>query len=453
MNARTAGRVFRPFCLAGLFLVAGATASLAFDDAELRAIVGNTRPVEANPDAPGLWMARQRTVEIDGVGNAVITEHLLARVLDPAWGRARFSPYRRLFWAEYTGLAARARIWRSRTESTPVPADSIRIEDAPEGEGKGGIYGNLRACRISVPSMERGDVLELTLRWNCPIPPYDRNVRWVEETFGAEDPVVEQQLVIITPAAMAVDTLSIGPRLHASTAWTDGMRTYRWITGNLPPVPARFLETPWARVPVPPDSVGAGVSRVLFSTLGTWSFAGAYFGSQWEDSWNRRSSDIDRLVRTALGKEQEPRARALALASAVQKEIRTLPVPDLLLGMWPPAASLVAVQRAGGTRDKTLLLVTALRSAGVEASPVLVRERRDAWSERVPSLAQFDRWVVRARPRGSDELWLNPVSPDAAIPPGRGLLFTGPQDLPALQQEAGLIDFPGIPAQGNAPEK
>lgn len=447
MTSHATGRTWGVLSLTCLLLPAVATSVFAFDEADVRAIVGNTRAVEAYPTARGLWMGRQRTVAIDGGGNAVITEHLLARVIDPAWGREQFSPYRRIYWEEFTRLEVRARTWRSRTEPIDLPADSVRFADAPEGAAIGS-YRTLQECRVSLPPLVQDEVVELVLTWTCPLPPRDRNVRWLEETFGAEDPVIEQQLVLITPAAMQLGAATLGPPLSSRVGLREGTRTQTWITGNLPPVPARFIETPWSRVPVPEDTVGTGVTRVLLSTLDSWSFAGTYFGAQWEDSWNRRSAEIDRLVGAAIRKEKEPRARALAIEAAVRRDFRTLPVPDLALGTWPPPAALVGLQRAGGSRDKTLLLVAALRAAGIEASPVLIRERRDLWDESLPVLAQFDRCVVRARLVGSDPLWLDPTDAPRALPPGQGLLLTGAQDRPELQQEAGLVDFPGLPRAG-----
>ncbi len=444
MSTRTAGLALRPLGLACLLLAGIPAVAPAFDEAEVRAIVGNTRAVEANPDARGIWMARQRTVNIDGSGNGFITEHLLARVLDPDWGQERFTPYRRIFWSELASLAARGRIWSSRTESTDIPADSIRFGPAPEGGGIAS-YQNLRECRISLPRLEPGQVVELVLTWNCPIPQHDRNARWLEETFGAEDPVIEQQLVLITPSAMNFTAATIGPPLKPQIRQTGGARIQTWLTGNLPPVPARFVESPWSRVPAPDDTVGSGVTRVVVSSLGSWDFAATYFGAQWEDSWARRSAEIDRLVSRAIKKAKDPRARALAVAAEVESEYRVLPVPDLLLGLWPQPASLVALSRAGGSRDLAVFLVAALRAAGVEASPVLVRERRDGWDESLPALVQFDRTVVRARPAGSETLWLDPIHAPRAIPPGRGLLFVGTQDGPELRAEAGLVDFPGLP--------
>jgi hypothetical protein len=445
MTAQITGRALRIVGLACLLLPAVAAVVLAFDEADVRAIVGNTRAVEANPTARGLWMGRQRSVEIDGTGNAVITEHILARVIEPVWGAERFSPYRRIFWGEFTDLAVRARTWRSRTEPIDLPADSIRIGDAPEG-GAVGSYRNLRECRVSLPPLDQGEVVELVLTWTCPTPPYDRNVRWLEETFGAEDPVIEQQLVLITPSAMKIGTATLGPPLPAHTRSANGKRTQTWITGNIRPVAARFIETPWSRVPVPEDTVGSGVTRILVSTLDSWSFPGTYFGARWEDSWNRSSAEIDRFVSAAIRKLEDPRARALALEAGVRHEYRTLPVPDLVLGTWPPPASLVALEHAGSTRDTSLLLVAALRAAGIEASPVLIRERRDLWDDSFPALAQFDRWVVRARTGGSEFVWLDPAGSRQAIHPGRGLLLAGDHDRIELQREAGLVEFPGLPA-------
>jgi len=434
--------------IAGLVgaLLSVAGGAHGFTDSEVRAIVANERPAAQFPDAGGVWMARQRVVDIDGVGNAVIVEHLLARVFDPAWGAARFAPHRRTYWAEFNALqVARAGVWSSRDQFAPLPQEAVQDQLNP-AVGEVGSYSELRESTLAFPPLAAGEVVEIKLVWTCRIPPYDRNVRWLEETFGAEEPVVEQQLVLIMPAAASLDTLALGAPLHRQLRYVDGKREITWMSGNLPPVGGPFVETPWDRVPAAGVTLSPAASRLVYTSMTDWTWAGRFYGAQWEESWRQRSVEADRLATEFTQREPEPRARALAIERHVRDEVRTIAAADRQFGLWPFPASRVALERAGVGRDKSLFLVSLLRSAGLEAYPILVRERADAWADSLPSIAQLDRFIVRTRVPAGDTLWLDPIRRSVPVPAGKGLLFAGPRDPRPDWLGAGLVHFPGLPA-------
>ena len=450
MTERRQGRPGRRFPRAAVILgllLAAAAPALAFQEAEVSAIVGNVKTSADYPGSGGVWMARQRIVEVDGVGNAVITEHLLARVFDPAWGRQQFSPYRRTYWNEFTSLLVRrARVWHSRQEFEDLPSEAFREEVSPQTEAVGA-YARLREVSIEFPRVAPGDVVELRFAWTFRVPPYERNARWSVETFGAEDPVIEQQLVWVTPTAATVDTGVTGRPLRGTVRLVEGQRVTQWITGNLPPVRARFRETPWSRRSRPATRSACRRRPRWSPCSAPWTESSTTWGPHWETAWNQRSAEVDRMASEVTARRTDPAVRARDLEAVVRKGIRTLDVRDADLGMRPLPATEVLLEKAGGSRDKSCLLVALLRSAGVEASPVLVRTRVDSLLSRVPSFAQFDRFLVRARLPGGEALArpyrLAPGDSTRAWP----ALRRRARSL-ELQHEAGLVEFPGLPRPG-----
>lgn len=102
----------------------------------------------------------------------------------------------------------------------------------------------------------------------------------------------------------------------------------------------------------------------------------------------------------------------------VQREIRYLGLEEGISAYRPHAPTRVFEQRYGDCKDKSLLLTTILRGAGVDAFPALVNTRNgralDSWSPR-PSL--FDHCITMILLEG-DTLWADATSGHNG---GRGL--------------------------------
>lgn len=431
--------------IAASILLTPATAR-AFEDADVRAIVANAKDPADYPGSGGIWMARSRVVVIDGSGNAVITEHLLARVFDPAWGKATFSPFERTYSSLHTSLSLdHTRIWHSRSESIEVPRETESDSLAAQVRGLS-YYSHLRTRRLSFPELKTGDVVEIRLVWTVLTPRDEYNTRWLVDSFGAEEPVVEYQVSVVAPRALNTYMNVLGPQVQRRTSDLEAGKSLRWLTGNLSPVGVHLLETPWSRMPFPGDSLSRDFSSLVFTTVKDWEALSDIYGPFWEAAWNLRTAEIDRVSERANASSSDLTERARYLERFVRDEIRTLDLPDALLGVRPTEAGLIMRAGAAPPRDKACLLVSLLRQAGVQAVPVLVRTRGGLWDPALACPDQLDRYLVRARILGRTELWLDPVGSAQVLPQSVGLIFPGAQEGRAFKGESGLIPFPGLPA-------
>lgn len=93
----------------------------------------------------------------------------------------------------------------------------------------------------------------------------------------------------------------------------------------------------------------------------------------------------------------------------VQDEIRYLGFESGLSACKPNRPELVLERRFGDCKDKSLLLVAALRSLGLEANPLLVNSQRTFAIEKdLPSPASFDHCVVHVK-WNDKEVYIDPT--------------------------------------------
>ena len=440
---RARWRCGRPaLLLLALALLSGPAA--AFEEGDVSAMVGHKLEASAFPGAGGVWLGRERRITVDGASNVTVDEHLVARIFDPQWGQQHFRPFRRLFDAAAGGLhVARARVWSDRTVFDDLPSGAVSEAIAPQAHGLVAV-GYLGELDVQYPELKSGQTVELHLTYNLPLSATGPFMCWVEETFGAEDPVVEQEVVLDAPTASEFQTRILGPDVGYQSYVLSGRLIQSWLTGNLPALPCRLLEGPMGRVPAATDSTGPGVSRLLITNALSWKQLSSQVGYQWEKSWENRNADEDLITHQLSTGGQDLPELALTCQKFVQEQIRTLPVSEAILGVVPPKAGDVAECRAGGPRDKACFLVSLLRSAGLSAYPVWIRTRGGAWDPDLASPRQLDRFVVLARAPGHGDIWLDPVKEEQPLAPTRGLILYGPAQGPPLDGRSGLIAFPGL---------
>ena len=435
--------------IAGIGLLLASLLSLsvearAFEDAEVRSIVRHIPSQEFVRDAPGVWMARGKTVRFDGGGRATEQEHLIGRVLDAGWGRTEFSPFTQDYWSEgQTVRVLRARIWHPDLSFEDLPKDAVSDQVSPIVEGRPP-FELLRRVSVEFPDPKVGDVYEIILSKSRSPRAGEFNVTWFMETFGAEVPVIEQRVEIQTPRAVTTVVETVGPPPSKGRGVAEGFDAVSFVTGNLSALPAPLEGGVFSRRAT---AVGAdSVTTVVFSTA-SWRYLSTYLGEQWWKLIQELSPELSRGVGRIFSGNPDPRWRAEQLEAWVRDEIETLPISHLLRACRPLTPSQVFEARGGGPMDKAILLAASLRLAGIEATPVFVRTFDAPWAENIGCPDQFDRILVRAEL--AEPLWLDPID-DRPLPPGKGFVvpIVDPRRVAEDEPEStprfiGLIDFPG----------
>ncbi len=124
-----------------------------------------------------------------------------------------------------------------------------------------------------------------------------------------------------------------------------------------------------------------------------------YSGSRQSREWHEWKKDV--------GNEANPEAKVLKALKLVQDQIRYVGIEVGENSHKPRDPSEVIDNRYGDCKDKTLLLVSLLRSNGIEANPVFVSlSNRGGIKHLSPSIIAFDHVIVEATVNGK-KYWLD----------------------------------------------
>lgn len=426
-----------------LALASSGTAARALEPAEVRAIVRNPATAEMYPGAPGVWLALDRRVEINGAGRIHGFDHIIGRVFDPEWGRKQFSPYTRTYFNEYQSVTLlRARIWRSSDKYEDLPAESVRHQPSALAEGVPA-YRKLVDLIAEFPELEPGTTVEILTEFTEIIRPGEFNIRSFEFLYGAAEPVIEHGLHLAYPSA-ADPALEWAGAIHTQPKRMGAFRYYDWLTGNMAPVPYPIENGLVSRSAAPGTAIPDTVRATVFGWT-VWEYLSRYYGRSWQTAIGEGDPDITVGIGSIVEGATNTEERIDRVERWVQKEVRTLPLSHQLLGLTPIPPGEAFRGRAGSPCDKAALLVTMLAAVGVRGEPILVRTRTGPWKRDVAAPEQLDRFMIRVRRSDGSERWCDPIESESPLAASEGLYII-------IEDETiyGLVPFPG--RTGGTPE-
>jgi predicted DNA binding CopG/RHH family protein len=125
-------------------------------------------------------------------------------------------------------------------------------------------------------------------------------------------------------------------------------------------------------------------------------------------------NELEAFTRQLVKDKKTDEEKIKAIFNFVSQKIRYVAV---LLGPYthkPHPAREIFKKRYGDCKDKTTLLLTMLKIAGIEGRPVLVPARSEFFDESVPSLQVFNH-VIAAVPSGNKYYWLDGTNEAASF--------------------------------------
>ena len=183
-------------------------------------------------------------------------------------------------------------------------------------------------------------------------------------------------------------------------------RTYTFEARDVPPLREEYL------MPAPQDLA----SNISISSLDSWDKLVTWYATlirEQDTITPEIEAKTEELLRGAWRREEKIRR----LYEYVATQIRYL---GFELGIWaikPYPASAVLKEGRGDCKDKTTLLSTMLKHAGIASYPVLISagDSREIVKE-VPSLAYFNHMILAVEGEKDDELlWLDATAETCAF--------------------------------------
>ncbi len=271
------------------------------------------------------------------------------------------------------------------------------ITDAPLAIVSPTVRSEARVTRVALPHVAAGSVVEqeLTLGERAPV----RGGGQVYLTpLAGPAPVLHMTLAVSRPTKARAVVAVRGPSVGATPRDRRvGDRTITTLEAHgIAPQPDVPVAAPADHVPVP---------IVLVATGASWAAVAAAYRAVIEERLGAPLT-IPADLRAAT-----PRATVDRVLAWMQARVAPDGLPFAAGGFEPMPPADVAIRTSAGVRDRAVLLVAALRAAGLTADVALVTsdESPDA-DAAAPGLGLFDHLLVHVQLK-RQELWIDPADP------------------------------------------
>jgi len=287
------------------------------------------------------------------------------------------------------------RIWRGTNFLNRLDKDKIKTIQQERDLERYALTGEYSAILV-LDDVRVGDVIDyaFTVQGNNPV--FDgRFARSIP--LQSEQPVGRLRTRVLWPAKKRLYAKNHGTSMQPVVIGGKELVEYCWDAKRVPALsledslPAWYDCLPW----------------VQLSEFQTWDEVNQWALALFQNSSAPSPEFAQRL--DAWRRIASPEERVQAVLRFVQDEVRYFGIEMGVKSHKPSDASTVCTRRFGDCKDKSFLFVTALRSLGIEAWPVLVNttERRtlDQWQ---PSPLAFNHAIAAVRLNGQF-YWFDPT--------------------------------------------
>lgn len=402
--------------LAAIALLSSVACADQWVDTDTERLMENAPGLEEYPDASAVFLKIQKLIDVDADGAVDVRRNTLTRILT-LMGREQYSNQSFIYNSDIEKVELVKGITIRKTgRIVEVEEDAVNditpafLEDAT-------MYSNVLQKVISFPVAGRGSTMELQLH-EMQEPAIDGGFSGIEY-FAAPDPILMKEVRLNVPSGVTVTSEIVPGWVGFEGEATMGEN--HWVVRDVPAVVLEEHTLPTREL----------YPRVLYSSYDSWADAAAFFAGKFYPHVETAGAVAEHAAGVVEGLESsEDKTRALFLD--VAENVRYTPLDLGLGGYEPDDASSVLTNLHGDTRDMAVLLVSLLRSQGIDARPALVRGYGSAFTESVPTLKQFNKILVRV-PEGDGYRFLDPRLDDV----GYGHLHWGAGNTALVVSEDG----------------
>jgi transglutaminase-like putative cysteine protease len=259
------------------------------------------------------------------------------------------------------------------------------------------VYDGRKTLSIALPDIRRGDVVE----WSWTLS--GRNPVFGGHRFGDSEmqwtaPVLHLHRRLLAPAGATLHVAALGAGAAAVTSERGALSETVWDRRDVPALHPD-QDTPPGYDPY------ASVQWTDFDTWGDVARWALPLYTPPSTLGPALAAERDRIAAA----HADAAGRVVAVLRLVQAEVRYLGVEIGANSHAPRPPDEVFARRYGDCKEKALLMVTLLRSMGIDAVPVLVHtRRRDRIDQLLPSPYAFNHVITRVRAAGGT-YWLDPT--------------------------------------------
>lgn len=331
---------------------------------EIQEAVNTDWDEDAFADAGALILIAAEEVKLTLDKKAVFSGQLLIKILNER-GKRRFSEIEITYDSTYEKVELKyARI--IRPDGVVIPVGERHIRDVSKYLNFP-LYSNVRARIISFPEISIGSVIEYKYE-------LQRSQLINEDDFfisyrlQESEPVIRARFELAIPEEKQLNYKILNSQYNVFQAELEplvsqdqGYRRYLWQFQQIPAIIPEADMPSRARInPI-----------ILLSTFESWQ---AVYDWWWKLSRDKMQADeeIKKKVAQLIRGKTTVLDKARAIYNFCAEGIRYVAIAYGSAGYEPHAAADIFFNKYGDCKDQTILLVTMLKEAGLEAYPVLI---------------------------------------------------------------------------------
>jgi hypothetical protein len=283
-----------------------------------------------------------------------------------------------------------------------IPLDSNDIHDSSEYAGYE-FYTDIKVKKFTMPAVEDGCIIEYAYEIKNLKPVLSMDYA---DTFFCRNlfPIEEDITEIVLPENLELKykkfKTDITPRIVA-----DGKRKrYVFVSNRQKEI------VPESRMPSLYDR--DIYSQISFWTLNDWNVISKWYINLIAEQM-KPDNELESFTKNLIDGKKTDEEKINAIFNFVSQNIRYIAV---LLGPHthqPHQASEIFRKRYGDCKDKTVLLLTMLKIAGIEGKPALVPANGKYFDDSIPSLNAFNH-IIAVVPFKDRYFWLDATNETAS---------------------------------------
>jgi len=399
-----------------VLIIASSAMAREFTDEDIEQMVESAPGPEMFPQAGVLILLDKMDINVAEDMSVIADEHIVVKILQDR-GKFSYGDIKRRYNRDSDSIVVIKAV-------THLPDGSIReveqkaINDiTPAALANASIYSNIRQKVVSFPAIAPGVTVELKLRRYSSAPEEgEKSYVWGTDLFQDDEPISYKELSVKTPESVPVKFTYQNEGVNHSVDSLDGFISHTWWTDGA----NQIISEPFM-----PEIIKVA-PRIIYTSADSWSEVGTWFSEKFY-THVQTDGEIEKMVKKLIKGVDNDAERVKALSLYVINEIRDVGERSLPLGIAgyePHDASEVLENKYGDWRDKVVLLVSLLESAGYEAYPAFIHRSEPPLAEDYPTLKQFDAIIVNIPNVSGAPQWINPFADHCAygfLPYGQGM--------------------------------
>ena len=421
---------------AGVRIIELDPVDIVVDDVE--SYIANAPDSGDYPNASAIILLDKLSYDATDTGLARYTIHQVVKILDKraieAFGEVAIP---------YNALSQNISVNLARTflpDGTIVEAAADAEHDVtPPGLSEYNLYSNILYRIIIMPALQPGAILEYKVTLEDAAPTTEGFWILGGMAFQWVEPILASKCVVRMPKDLKLKWKLYNCQIDPVITTDEiGRQTYIWISKDNPAVVPEIAMPPFEEV----------IPYLMFSTVDSWDEVYKWY-KELAEPQEIADQNIKRKTAELIAGKGTDEEKAKAIFEFVASEIRYVAI-ELGQGAYQPyPATDVFKYKYGDCKDKTTLLITMLREAGIEAYQVLISPAPARITDiDIPSIAQFSHVIAAVPQEDGSYVWLDPTADTCKY----GDLPAGDQGRRAfvIKKEKGeFVDTPIFPSERN----